>query len=77
MRIIKHGSALKFNCNRCGCEFVACRGECMRKQAYVESLPTGYEYWYICPECGKNTQGFAIEAKDVNEYGDGPEEHKA
>ena len=78
MRIIKHGNVMRFKCDACGCEFVANKDECKKQPKYSECMMTGtYEYYYHCPECGKRIQGHEVRAPEVNDNGDGPEEHKA
>ena len=67
MKIIKHGNALSFCCKGCGCEWIANRPECRSELRCYESIPSGKDYVYNCPECGARTVGTEIKAEDVHE----------
>ena len=62
MKIIKHGKLLRFVCKNCECEWQEVKKNCKE-----EVIPEPYTrwYWYRCPECGKNTRGSEVEAKDI------------
>ena len=67
MKILKHGNALSFYCNGCGCQWIANKKECQTRKKYIDSMPIGQEYIYNCPECGFRTVGSEIKAEDVSE----------
>ena len=71
MKIIKHGNALHFFCMGCGCQWVANKEECRTETRIYESIPSGKDYVYNCPECGFRTVGTEIKAEDVNEIKSG------
>ena len=58
MKIVKHGKALRFVCENCECEWQEVKKNC-------EYNPNLQEYWYRCPECGKNTKGYEVKAEDI------------
>lgn len=62
MKILKHGNLLKFVCENCGCVWTAVKSEC-RESHIPEPMTTWY--WYICPECGRNTMGQDVKAEDI------------
>lgn len=62
MKIIKHGKLLRFVCENCECEWQEVKKNC---EDEVIHEPYSHRYWYRCPECGKNTQGYEVKAEDI------------
>lgn len=62
MKIIKHGNALRFICANCECEWQEVAKNCDEQ---IIQEPFTHQYWYRCPECGKNTKGEKIKAEDI------------
>ena len=60
MKLIKHGTAMRFVCEECGCEWQAVEKECKR----VPMSETKPIYIYYCPECGHGATGKHIEADE-------------
>ena len=69
MKILKHGRAMAFRCDGCGCEWAANKEECKKQTKYVSCMPSGEEYYYYCPECGFKTVGRENKAEDIHENG--------
>ena len=47
MKILRHGTLYKFECDKCGCEFVAGANECIN---------AGFFMSLTCPECGSEAR---------------------
>lgn len=63
MKIIKHGKCMRFDCENCGCAWVAVAKECKE----IIQGEAGRIYIYYCPECGHGATGVKIMADDIIE----------
>lgn len=60
MKLLKHGNAMFFACDLCGCEWRAVEKEC--KSIQLDNCRKSYMYY--CPECGHGVVGVKIRADE-------------
>lgn len=72
MKLIKHGNAMRFVCDLCGCEWQAVKKEC----SAISLDNCRKSYMYYCPECGHGVVGVYRRADERKEPNDVVEVNK-